>query len=336
MIMNRRLGRTSIVTSVLGMGGIPIQRCTSQQAQSIMDTCVREGIYFIDTARGYGASEALIGESIKGNRELFKLATKSPAKDKMTMACEIEKSLDQLQVEFIDLYQCHFVRDLDQLAQITGPGGAYEALVEARDDGKIKHIGITSHSVDVLKVAIETGLWESIQFPYNFVEIQGLDLFKRAYELGIGVLVMKPLAGGAIDHIDLSLRFILDNPHISVLIPGMDTVDQVIENATIVREAKPLSDEDRFYIERFRTTMGNRFCRRCGYCGPCPEGIDIPTMFTLEGYLTRYDLKEWARVRYNGLSKTAVDCIKCGLCEPKCPYDLPIREMLVTVAERFK
>lgn len=334
----RPLGKTGITVSLLGIGGIPLQRCTADEAAQILKTCEAEGLNLIDTARGYGASEALIGEAIErlGTRSHWTIATKSVAKDATTMAKDIETSLGLLRVDTIDLYQCHFVKDLDQFAQITGPGGAYEALLAAKSEGRIRHIGITAHNKDVLAHAIESGLWETIQFPFNLVETQGLQVFERAHQLGIGILVMKPLAGGAITEPDLALRFIADNPHVTVAIPGMDTVQQVLDNASAIKSGRNLSDADRATITAMQESLGNQFCRRCGYCGPCPEGIDIPSMFTLEGYLTRYDLKEWAVTRYNGLPKHAEDCVACGICETRCPYDLSIREMLVRVDRNFK
>lgn len=334
----RILGNTGLVVSVVGMGGIPIQRCEQEDAIAMITACHEEGINLIDSARGYGASEALIGKALSatGLRDSFVLATKSPAKDEATMAKDIQTSLEHLGTDYIDLYQCHFVKDLEQYDLITGPQGAYQALATAKANGQIKHIGITAHNKDVLLHAIESGLWETIQFPFNFVETQGLALFERAHQLGIGILVMKPLAGGAIDDAALSLRFITQNPHITLAIPGMDSIRQIKENVAAASNLVPLTEQERLYIDGFKEKMGNRFCRRCGYCGPCPEGLDIPSMFTIEGYLSRYDLKEWAMMRYNGLAKKAHDCVKCGVCEPRCPYDLPIRDMLEKVAETFE
>lgn len=334
----RALGNTGITTSLLGIGGIPLQRLQAPQVLEILQTCAAEGVDFIDTARGYGASEALIGEALEklGTRATWTIATKAISKDREGMAADIQMSLSLLRTTWIDLYQCHFVKDLAQYQQITGPGGAYEALAAAKTQGLIKHIGITAHNKDVLAHAIQSDLWETIQFPFNLVETQGLEVFEQAHRRGIGILVMKPLAGGAITTPELALRFIASNPHVTVAIPGMDTVQQVLENAKAMKMSEPLNEKDLATIDEMRDALGNLFCRRCGYCGPCPEGIDIPSMFTLEGYLTRYDLKEWASTRYKALPKHADDCVACGICETKCPYDLEIREMLKRVDHHFK
>ena len=143
---------------------------------------------------------------------------------------------------------------------------------------------------------------------------------------------MKPLAGGAILNAELSLRFILENQNITSVIPGMDTEEQIIENSSVGNNYRKLNDEERSKILKEAEELGNEFCRRCGYCTPCPQGIDIPTQFLFEGYYTRYNLKEWAKERYNASSKKASECIECGLCESKCPYNLPIRKMLKKVS----
>ncbi len=155
-----------------------------------------------------------------------------------------------------------------------------------------------------------------------------------ARETGTGVIVMKPLAGGAFKNPALSLRYILTHP-VSVVIPGMDTVKQVEENAAVGDSPLELSPEERRMLEEEVARLGNTFCRRCEYCQPCPQGIDIPMVFLLDGYYQRYGLKEWARQRYEGLKVKADACQECGECEERCPYDLPIRRMLKDAAGRL-
>lgn len=331
----RELGRTGYNIAAIGFGGIPIQRLEEAEAISLIDFAKKEGINFIDTARGYTNSENLIGKGIIGNRDYWVIATKSMARDYEGMKKDIEISLENLGCGYIDLYQCHNVRTKDQYDEIMGPNGAYKALKEAQEEGKIKAIGITSHNLDILKDTVETDYFSTIQFPYNAVERQAEDLFKRAKERNIGVIVMKPLAGGAIVKGNLALRFILENHNVSVVIPGIDKVEQVAENAAVAKSFIPLNEDERQELENLAKELGSKFCRRCGYCLPCPQDIDIPTQFLMEGYYTRYDLKEWAVTRYATLPKKASDCIKCGKCEAKCPYDLPIRQMLENVTRQL-
>lgn len=331
----RLLGKTNLSVSAIGFGGIPIQKCTQSEANALIEKAFLRGINFIDSARGYGASEKRIGEAIKRYPNHFIIASKSPAKDYETMKADITLSLKDMQLSSIDLYQCHFIKDLDQYHKITSKGGALEALVEAKEKGFIKHIGMTAHNKDVLAHALRDNCWETVQFPYNFVETQATELFQVAFEKNVGIIVMKPLAGGAITDAPLAMRFLLNNPHLTTAIVGVDSPSQIEENTAIFTSDFTLTQRDKEKIQAFVDAHQDAFCRRCGYCGPCPEGIDIPLMFTLEGYFKRYDLSEWAKMRYQGLPIGADACVGCGLCETKCPYDLKIRNMLKTVSDTF-
>lgn len=332
----RRLGKTELMVSEIGFGGIPIQRVTQDETTAIIKACHEAGVKFIDTARGYTNSEEMLGVALKGLRQDFILATKTMARTYEAMKSDIETSLKNLQTDYIDLYQCHNIKSQDQYDLLMDPdNGGYKALLEAKAAGKIGHIGVTSHSADFLSTVIEKEEFESVQFPYNLLETQGTELFNTCKRLDIGVIAMKPAAGGALPNVALSLKFILNHPAMTVAIPGMDSVKQVGLNAAIGREGLDLTASEQAEIEETRGKMGNAFCRRCGYCLPCPEGIDIPSQFLFEGYLSRYDLPDWAISRYDAQGKNASDCVKCGVCETRCPYDLPIRDMLVNVVEKM-
>lgn len=328
----RILGRTNLEVSVVGFGGIPAQRLDKDQVLELLTEAYNQGMNFIDTARGYMASEELIGYALqKLGRDKFYLATKSMNKTYEGIKEEFQTSLDLLRTDYIDLYQFHNIKTFQEYDQIMGDEGAYKAVKELKEAGKIREIGITSHSKDVLDMAIETGLFNTIQYPYNAVETQGEELFKRAKELNIGVIIMKPLAGGAISKGELAIRYILDNPNITVVIPGMDSNAQIIQNARAGIDRREMTLEEKQILAKEASTLGPEFCRRCGYCLPCPQGIDIPTNFLMEGYYSRYNLQEWAQGRYANMSPKASDCIECGICETKCPYDLPIMKMLKNV-----
>lgn len=333
----RRLGRTNFEVSVIGFGGIPIQRVDQEDVYELLLEAHKEGINFIDTARGYTVSEGLLGYGLeKIGRDKFILATKSMARDYEGMVEEIETSLKDLRTDYIDLYQLHNVKNKEELDQVMGSDGALRALKEYKKKGHIREIGITSHSVDLLDLAIDTEEFATIQYPYNPVERQGEPIFKKAREKDIGTIIMKPLAGGAIPKGELCLRFILENKDVTVAIPGMDSLDQVRENARAGNDMRNLTEEERKSLMEEADSLGSEFCRRCGYCAPCSIGIDIPAQFILEGYKTRYKLGGWAEERYKGLEIKASDCIACGDCEPRCPYDLPIIKMLDRVAGNFE
>lgn len=331
----RMLGKSGLKVSTIGFGGIPIQKTNEEEVKKLLIRCEERDINFLDTARGYTVSEEYIGYAIEGRREKWIIATKSMARDKESMLKDVEKSLSNLRTDYIDLYQLHNVKTKDEYEKVLSEDGAYNALLEMKEKGKIGHIGITSHSLDILNIAIETGKFESIMYPYNLVENQGKKLFNRAKELGIGVIAMKPMAGGALTDGKLALKYILHNSNVTTAIPGMATIEEVEENSSVGEDIGILTEEDKNKIEEISKELGTEFCRRCGYCGPCPNGIDIPGILILKAYKERYGLQDWAEQRYFSIKNRAKDCVECGSCEKKCPYDLPIRKMLKEVRSCF-
>lgn len=331
----RNFGKTNMKIKRVGFGGIPIQRITQEDTNKVVDELINQGVNFIDTARGYTVSEGYIGNALEGRREKFYIATKSMSRCYEDMKKDIDISLKNLKTDYIDLYQIHNLK-VDEYDTIFDDNKAYKALLEAKEEGKIKNIGITSHSLDTIKKAVEDEKFATIQFPYNIVEDQADEVFRKAHEKGIGTITMKPLAGGAIDDGALAIKYILSKDYIDVAIPGMNTVEQVIENVSVINNIV-LDDEDNKKIEKIRKELSGNFCRRCEYCMPCPNNVNIPQNFLLEGYYTRYNLKEWALERYEGLGDAkASECIECGICEEKCPYSLPIRNMLKNVCDELE
>src|SRR5699024_8808443 len=289
----KRLGRTNFQVSVVGFGGIPIERIGKEEVYELIEEAYNQGMNFIDTARGYTVSESLLGYALERlGRDKFILATKSMARTYDGVIEELEKSLKDLRTDYIDLFQFHNVSKEEQLDMVMGEDGALKAIKEYKEKGIIKEIGITSHSDELLDIAIDTGEFSTIQYPYNPVERQGEPVFKKAKENDIGVIVMKPLAGGAIPKGELCLRFILENDDVTTAIPGMDSVEQVMENSNAGIDRRLLTDEERENLKEEAKSLGEEFCRRCGYCAPCSIGIDIPTQFIMEGYYTRYNLQD--------------------------------------------
>ena len=330
----RVLGKTGLKISRLGFGGIPIQRIDAEGTRELIHRLMEAGVNFIDTARGYTVSEEYLGYALEGIRDRFVLATKSMATTKEAMAADIATSLKNLRTDYIDLYQIHNP-SAAAYETICAPGGALEALLEAKQAGIIGHIGLTTHSADLMEKVLEQPWVETLMFPYNIVETQAEALIARCGEKNIGFIDMKPLAGGAIEDATLALRFIAANTDVTVIIPGMAEPRELEENLAAVAAAEPLGEADWEKIRTIRGDLGTHFCRRCNYCAPCSVGIPISAVFLMEGYFSRYGLTDWAKARYEALAGHASDCIDCGVCETRCPYELPIRQMLKEAARKF-
>ena len=330
----RVLGKTGLKISRVGLGGIPIQRIDAEGTKQLVYQLMEAGVNYIDTARGYTVSEQYLGYALEGIRDKFVLATKSMSRTYDAMAKDIDISLGNLKTDYIDLYQVHNP-NMAQLEQVTGEGGALEALLEAKEQGKIGHIGLTAHSLEVFEKALELPWVETIMFPYNIVETQGEELIKKAARKNIGFVDMKPLAGGAIEDAALAVRFLVSNPDVTVVIPGMADPKEVEVNLAAAESTAPLSAEEQEKVKQVREVLGTQFCRRCNYCAPCAVGIQIPSVFLFQGYLDRYGLADWAKDRYGAMAVKASACIQCGACEPRCPYGLPIRQMMKEAAVKF-
>ena len=330
----RILGKTGLKISRMGFGGIPIQRIDAEGTRALIHQLKDAGINFIDTARGYTVSEEYLGCALEGIREHFIIATKSMARTREAMAADIDVSLRNLRTDYIDLYQIHNATP-EQLQQVMAPGGALEALQEAKAAGKIGHIGLTSHSLDTFKMALELDWVETFMFPYNIVETQAEKLIAECAKRNIGFIDMKPLAGGAIENATLALRYICANDAVTVVIPGMAEIQELEQNMAAVNNTAAITAEEKAAFLEIRNQLGTNFCRRCNYCQPCAAGINISGCFLFDGYLQRYGLGDWAKGRYAAMPVKASACIGCGACEARCPYSLPIRDMLKKVAEDF-
>lgn len=332
----RILGKTGLKVSAVGFGGIPIQRIDARGTRALMERLVEKGVNYIDTARGYTVSESYLGEALSGGlREKFILATKSMSRGYADMARDIGISLSNLRTDYIDLYQLHNIKSDADFELAFSAEGAVAAIQDAIRAGKVGHLGATAHSVDSFERLLSYPEIETIMFPYNIVESQGEALMERAAAQNVGVIAMKPLAGGNITDGTLAMRYILQNKTCTLAIPGMATLEEIEQNTAAAEQDGPLTPEELAACEAIRAGLSGNFCRRCGYCAPCTVGIDIPGIFTLENYLKHYDLADWARSRYESQTARAGDCIGCGKCEERCPYELPIREKLKGVAKAF-
>jgi len=306
---------------------------TSADAERVLLRAADRGITFFDTARGYTDSEEKIGRALAARRGELVIATKALSRDAAGMAAEVETSLRNLRTDVIDLYQLHCISSDRDLDRVMGPGGAYEALSRARDRGQVRFIGITSHSRPVLLRAIATGVFDTVQHPINPIETEWReDVVPAARQADLGTIAMKPAAGGAIGDVPAALRYELA-AGMDVVIPGMDSTEQVDANAAVGEELRPPTAKEQTDLEEEKKRWGTSFCRRCGYCMPCPNGLQIPFLLLIQAYYVRYGMRDWALERLAGLEKTYADCVACGECVTRCPYELPIPELMARAAE---
>ena len=329
-----KLGKTGLEVSRVGIGGIPIQRPPLNEAITVVQRALDLGVNFIDTAFGYGDSEERIGKALAGRREEVVIATKGSWQDKATALEHIEVSLKRLQTDYIDLWQFHNISTIEAYERVLKPGGAMEAAQEALQDGKINHIGASSHNLDVALNIVSSGHFETIQFPFNFVSCEPADqLIPLARKLDIGFIAMKPFAGGNVRDANLAIKYLLQFDNV-VPDPGIEKVEEIEEIVAIVNGSWELTAQDHKKIEDIRAELGTRFCRQCMYCMPCPQGVNIwllmylPTLWRL---WPPHEFFPWA----GKVVETGENCIQCGECEEKCPYNLPIREMICENTEFY-
>ena len=322
-----RLAGTELEISEIGFGGIPIIALPMNEAVSIVKYCFDLGITFFDTANMYLSSEEKIGIALETVREKVVIATKTAQRDAKEVAAHIDLSLRQLKTDWIDLYQLHNVSNQETLQQVLGPHGAFEAARKACDAGKIRHIGISSHSIPTAQEALKTGLFQTLQFPFNFIENDPADeLFPQARRHDVGLIGMKPLGGGLLERADLCFGFLQQHPDV-VPIPGIRIKKEADEIIGLYANPKPLTKADLKEMETIRSVLGEKFCHRCEYCMPCEQGVQIPSVLIFQAAAKR--LPRGGVTAWLGKAMESVtECIECGECEQKCPYNLPIADLL--------
>jgi predicted aldo/keto reductase-like oxidoreductase len=323
-----RLGRTNLMVTRLGWGGIPIQRVSEDEAISVVRAVVEMGVDLLDTARGYTTSEHRIGLALKGLDKPVVLSTKSFERTAL-IHDHVRESLKQLEVDKVNIYLLHDVSNFGDYERVMKPGGAYEGLERARDEGLIDHVGISGHNLDVLEQVLEDNRFDVIMTCYSFLEpASGSRIFPLAKEKDVGVLAMKPFSGGVIEDSGPALRFALSAQDI-VPIPGSETIAKARENWRIfVQGGFELSRDDVKRIEAMKKEFSQQFCRRCDYCQPCTEGIAIQVVLGLKPLIKRLGPQSRELGWVKGFVEKARQCSGCGECLPRCPYQLPIPDLI--------
>lgn len=330
-----KLGRTGLVVSRLGFGGIPIQRDTEEDAISVVKRCLDLGITYIDTANGYTTSEERIGKAVAGRRDKVVIATKTGARTREDAEKHLALSLKRLQTDYIDIYQFHGVNNTKHLEAVLEPNGLLAFAEEAKKAGKVRHIGITSHQMDIAKKAIATDKFETIMFPFNVVTDEAAaQLLPLARQHDVGFIAMKPLAGGMLDNARICFKYLFQY-HDVLSIPGIEKPQEIEEIVEILEKSPRMTAAEKSEMARMKEELGHRFCHRCDYCQPCTMNIPISTVLTSASFAKRLPEERFFTEMVAKAMEAAAQCADCGECEQRCPYQLPIREMLNEQVEWF-
>ena len=327
------LGSTGITTRQNAFGALPIQRDDKDTAVAILRRAYEGGMTFFDTARAYSDSEEKVGEAFHGMREKVYIATKTAAKTPEQFWEQLETSLRMLQTDYIDLYQFHCV------GQCYKPGdgtGMYECMLEAKAQGKIRHIGVTAHNIEIAMECVQSGLYETMQFPFSYLSSdKEIALVQACKEANMGYIAMKGLAGGLIHDSKAAMAFMTQFDNV-LPIWGVQRMSELEEWLAFMDETPEYTDEIRAFVEKEKLELAGDFCRGCGYCMPCPVGIQINNCARMSLMLRRAPSKAWLTKEMQAEMMKIENCLHCGSCASKCPYELNTPELLAKNLADYK
>ena len=326
------LGRTGITVPQNAFGALPIQRISQAEAVRLLHMAYDGGMRFFDTARAYSDSEAKVGAAFDGMRDKVYIASKTQAKNPSDFWKDLETSLRELRTDYLDLYQFHCVK------QCWRPGdgsGMYECMLEAKAQGKIRHIGVTAHLVGVAEELIASGLYETLQFPLSYLSSErDLALVKACEEADMGFIAMKGLAGGLLNNAEACMAFMLGT--VALPIWGVQRESELRQWLSFFDREPELTPELEAIIESDRKSLAGNFCRGCGYCMPCTVGITINQCARMSQMVRRAPSELWLGEHWQAEMAKIDDCIECGLCMSRCPYGLEIPTLLRKNLEDYR
>ena len=320
-----RLGKTEITVPKNGFGALPVQRVSLEDGVKLLRNAYEGGFRFFDTARAYSDSEEKLGEALADVRGHIFLATKTMAKDGEGFKRDLDASLKLLKTDYIDIYQFHN----PSFCPKPGDGsGLYEAMEEAKRQGVVRHIGITNHRIHVARESIESGLYETLQFPFCYLATdKDLELVEMCKEADMGFIAMKALSGGLITNSAAAYAYLAQYDNV-LPIWGVQRQSELEEFLRYMDEPPALTEELRAVIEGDRKELSGNFCRGCGYCMPCPVGIEINTCARMSLLIRRSPSDKQLTEKAQAMMKKIENCLHCGACAKKCPYGLDTPKLL--------
>lgn len=319
------LGRAGITVPQNAFGALPIQRIDRQEAVGILRRAYDGGMRYFDTARAYSDSEEKLGYAFEGMRDQVFIATKSAAKTPGAFRKDINTSLRTLRTDYIDVYQFHMV---DRCYRPGDGSGMYECMQEAKASGKIRHISVTSHKIEVAMEIADSGLYDTLQFPFSYLSSdKELALVEACRRNNVGFIAMKGLAGGLISESEAAMAYMLQFDNV-LPIWGIQKMSELEEWLAFMHHEPEMTDEIKAFIDKEKKELSGEFCRGCGYCMPCTVGIKINNCARMSLMLRRAPSKEWLTTEWREEMAKIEDCVECGLCASRCPYELDTPQLL--------
>jgi uncharacterized protein len=329
------LGKTGIKATRIGFGGIPIQGVSEEEAIAVVRRTLELGVNYVDTANAYGTSQERIGKALAGIKKRPYIAIKSFNRDRDGVLEHLQDSLKKLGVVSVDLFQFHNVPSFKEMDVILGPKGAIRGIQEAKKQGKVRHIGMSTHQIDVAKKAIQSGNFETVMYPFNFImDEAATELLPLARKNGVGFIAIKALAGGRLTNVNIDFKYLFQFPDILVL-PGICKISE-IEQIVKVLEKPQMTPAEQKEMQEIRQKIGTRFCRHCEYCMPCPKNVPVSMVLDYEAIAFSFPPEIMYSGRFDEPLEQAAKCDNCGECEKKCQYHVPVRALLAEYVNKHK
>lgn len=327
------LGKTGLLVTKTAMGCLPVQRCDEDYAVKLLRAAYEGGINYFDTANAYTDSEKKIGLALSDVRDKIVISTKSQARDKDGVLRHIEQSLRSMRTDHIDLFQFHQV---PEVPDPDDPNGAYAGALEAKRRGWIDHIGVTAHKIGVAEECIASGLFETLQFPFSYISSdRDLALAEKCKEAGMGYIAMKGLAGGMLTNTRACHAFMKQYENV-VPIWGIQKLEELEQWLAVAEEDPDMDAELAAFIQKERQELSGSFCRSCGYCMPCPVGIEIRNCARMNMLLRRSPWQQYMTPEWQAKMNKIEDCLECHSCSSKCPYQLDTPNLLKYMLKDYR